>query len=62
MHQAPQWTASVIAAITAQINKFALLAPADRAAILQETAARMAVGSLAIVEKDFGCPETDRNK
>jgi predicted nucleotidyltransferase component of viral defense system len=35
------------------MNKFALLPAADRAAILQETAARMGVDSPAIVEKDF---------
>ncbi len=35
------------------MNKFALLAAADRAAIFQETAARMGVGSPAIAEKDF---------
>lgn len=35
------------------MNDFALLPAADRSAILQETAARMAVDSPAIVEKDF---------
>ena len=35
------------------MNKFALLPAADRVAALQETAARMGVGSPAIVEKDF---------
>ena len=35
------------------MNTFALLPAADRAAILQETAARMGVDSPAIVEKDF---------
>src|SRR6266542_2614431 len=35
------------------MNKFALLAAADRAVVLQETAARMGIGSPAIVEKDF---------
>ena len=34
------------------MNRFALLPAADRAVILQETAARMGVGSAAIVEKD----------
>ncbi len=35
------------------MNKFALLPAADRAAVLQETAARMGVGSAAIIEKHF---------
>jgi hypothetical protein len=35
------------------MNKFALLPATDRAAVLQETAARMGVGSPTIVEKDF---------
>jgi hypothetical protein len=35
------------------MNNFALLPAADRAAILQETAARMGVDSPAIAEKDF---------
>jgi hypothetical protein len=35
------------------MNKFALLPAADRAAVLQETAVRMGIGSPAIVEKDF---------
>jgi predicted nucleotidyltransferase component of viral defense system len=35
------------------MNKFASLSAADRSAILQETAARMGIGSPAIIEKDF---------
>jgi hypothetical protein len=35
------------------MNKFASLSAADRAVIFQETAARMGLGSAAIVEKDF---------
>jgi hypothetical protein len=35
------------------MNKFTLLPAADRAAVLQETAARMGVASPAIIEKDF---------
>src|ERR1035437_6877079 len=35
------------------MKEFASLPAADRAAILQETAARMGVGAPAIVEKDF---------
>jgi len=35
------------------MKKFALLPAADRAAVLQETAARMGIGSPAIIEKDF---------
>jgi hypothetical protein len=35
------------------MNKFALLPAADRAAVLQETAARMGIDSPAIIEKDF---------
>jgi hypothetical protein len=38
------------------MNRFALLPAADRAAVLQETVARMGIGSPAVVEKDFwGC-------
>lgn len=35
------------------MNKFALLPTADRAAVLQEAAARMGIDSPAIIEKDF---------
>ena len=35
------------------MNKFASLSAADRAVVVQETAARTGIGSPAVVEKDF---------